>query len=199
MKGGVRRVDQARLLFLDQYLGKMANLLRIRCRGAAPAALQHVNVEGPQSRQRQDYGVLAELQPGEEHRLILGNLLWAKLIGRTTTVSVAVRNTVKVSADVCRGEVAALQLLKHELTHIVHGGSSSFSGSFTIRLRELGWLVYGCWTSFSLKHSAGPNARPWSRIWSNIAPKGLQKRLYFHLYSMDNKRTPTLTHRLLTG
>jgi hypothetical protein len=39
-----------------------------------------------------------------------------KLIGRAPEVSAEVRHTVQVCADGCSGEVAALQLLKHELT-----------------------------------------------------------------------------------
>src|ERR1035437_9519063 len=116
MKGGVRGVDQARDLLLAEYLGKMTNLLRVGRLGDAPAALQHVNVEEPQSRQTQDDGVRTELQLSEEHRLVLANVFWAKLIGRTAKVPAEVRNTVQVSADGCLGEVAALHLLKHELT-----------------------------------------------------------------------------------
>jgi hypothetical protein len=70
----------------------------------------------PQGRQAQDYGVRAELQLGEEHRLILANAFRIELIGRATKVSAEVGNTVKVCEDGCRGEIAALQLLKHELT-----------------------------------------------------------------------------------
>ena len=51
-----------------------------------------------------------------EHRLILANVLRAKLIGRAPEVPAEVLNAVKVCADGCSGEVAALQLLKHELT-----------------------------------------------------------------------------------
>jgi hypothetical protein len=116
MKGRVRGVDQARNLFLAEYLWKVANLLRIGRLGDAPAALQHVNVEETQRRQPQGNGVRTELQLGEQHRLILANVLGAKLIGRTTKVPAEVRNTVQVGADGCFGEVAALQLLKHELT-----------------------------------------------------------------------------------
>src|ERR1035438_3133618 len=57
MKGGVRRVDQARDLLLTEYLRKVTHLLRIGRLGDAPAALQHVNVEETQRRQTQDYGV----------------------------------------------------------------------------------------------------------------------------------------------
>src|ERR1019366_1676119 len=117
MKGGVRGVDQARdLLLLAEYLGKMTNLLRVGRLGDAPAALQHVNVEETQSRQTQDYGVRTVLQLGEEHRLILANVFRAKLIGRAAKGPAEVCNTVQVAADGCFGEVAALQLLKHELT-----------------------------------------------------------------------------------
>ncbi|MGA8671286.1 MAG: hypothetical protein WB679_15495 [Terracidiphilus sp.] len=44
------------------------------------------------------------------------NVLRTKLIGRATKVPTEVRNTVQVTADSCIGEVAATQLLKHELT-----------------------------------------------------------------------------------
>src|ERR1022692_3187342 len=116
MKGGIRGVDQARDLLLAEYLGKMTNLLRVGRLGDAPAALQHVNVEETQRRQTQDYGVRTVLQLGEEHRLILANVFRAKLIGRATKVPAEVCNTVQVAADGCRGEVAALQLLRSELT-----------------------------------------------------------------------------------
>jgi hypothetical protein len=46
----------------------------------------------------------------------LANVFRAKLIGRTAKVPAEVGNTMKVSADGCIGAVAALQLLKHELT-----------------------------------------------------------------------------------
>src|ERR1017187_9008603 len=82
MKGGIRGVDQARDLLLAEYLWKVTHLLRIGRLGAAPAAFQHVNVEETQRGKPQDYSVRAELQLGEEHRLILANLFRAKLIGR---------------------------------------------------------------------------------------------------------------------
>ena len=75
-----------------------------------------MNVEEAQRRQPQDDGVRAELQLGEQHRLILANVFRAKLIGRAPEVPAEVLNTVQVGADGCSGEVAAVQLLKHELT-----------------------------------------------------------------------------------
>src|ERR1017187_9234393 len=86
MKGGIRGVDQSRNFFLAEYLGKVMHLLRIGRLGDAPAALQHVNLEETKSGQPQDYSVRAELQLGEEHRLVLANVFRAKLIGRTTEV-----------------------------------------------------------------------------------------------------------------
>ena len=116
MKGCVRRVDQARHLLLAEYLRKVANLLRIGRFGDAPAALQHVDIEEAQRRKPHDDGVGTVLQLGEEHRLILANVFRAKLIGRTAKVLAEVGNAMKVSANGCGGKVAALQLLKHELT-----------------------------------------------------------------------------------
>ena len=116
MKGCIRRLNQSRDFFLTEHPGKVTHLLRIGRLGDAPATLQHVNVEEPQRRQPQDDGVRTVLQLGEQHRLILANVLRAKLIGRTAKVPAEVRNTVQVCADGCIGEVAAMQLLKHELT-----------------------------------------------------------------------------------
>jgi len=116
MEGAIRGVDQASNFLLAEYLGKVTDLLRVRRLSDAPVPLQHVNVEETQSRQPQGYGVRTVLELGEEHRLILANLLWAKLIGRTTEVATEMSHAVQVCADSCGGEVAALQLLKHELT-----------------------------------------------------------------------------------
>ena len=116
MKGCIRSLNQPRNFFLTEYPGKVTHLLRIGRLGDAPVALQHVNVEEPQRRQPQDDGVRAELQLGEQHRLILANVFRAKLIGRTTKVPAEVLNTVQVGADGGSGEVAAMQLLNHELT-----------------------------------------------------------------------------------
>ena len=116
MKGCVRCLNQSRNFLLTEYPGKMTQLLRIGGLRDAPVALQHVNVEEPQRRQPQDDGVRTELQLGEQHRLVLANVLRAKLIGRTAKVPAEVLNTVQVCADGGSGEVAAMQLLKHELT-----------------------------------------------------------------------------------
>jgi len=115
MKRCIRRLNQARNFFLAEYPGEVTQLLRIGRLGDAPVPLQHVNVEEPQRRQPQDDGVRTELQLREQHRLILANVFRAKLIGWTAKVSAEMLNTVQVGADGCGGEVAALQLLKHEL------------------------------------------------------------------------------------
>jgi hypothetical protein len=86
MKGGIRGVDQARNLFLTDYLGKVAKLLRIGYFADAPAALLHVNVEEPRGGQAQDDGVGAELELGEQSRLILADVLRSNLIGTPATL-----------------------------------------------------------------------------------------------------------------
>jgi hypothetical protein len=116
MKGCVRCLNQSRNFLLTEYPGKMTQLLRIGGLRDAPVALQHVNVEEPQRRQPQDDGVRTELQLGEQHRLVLANVLRAKLIGPAAEVPAEVLHPVEVRADGCIGEVAASQLLKHELT-----------------------------------------------------------------------------------
>src|SRR5271163_455948 len=116
MEGCIRGLNQSRDFFLTQNSWQVADLLRIRRLGDAPVTLQNVDVEEAQRRQAQDDGVRAELELGEQSRLILANVLWAELIGRAPKVLAEVRDTVQVRADGGGGEVAAMQLLKHELT-----------------------------------------------------------------------------------
>jgi hypothetical protein len=75
-----------------------------------------VNVEEAERCQPQDDRVWAELELGEQGCLILAYVLRAKLIGPAPEISAEVLNTVQVCADGGIGEVAAMQLLKHELT-----------------------------------------------------------------------------------
>jgi hypothetical protein len=116
MKGCIRGFDQLRDFFLTENPGKMAHLLRVGRLGDTPTALQHVNVEEAKRRQPQDDGVGAELELGEQSCLILAYVLRTKLIGPAMKVPAEVLNTVQVCADGCGGEVAAVQLLNHELT-----------------------------------------------------------------------------------
>src|ERR1017187_5070329 len=50
MKGCIRRLNQSRGFFLTEYPWQVTHLLRIRCLGDAPVALQHVDVEESQGR-----------------------------------------------------------------------------------------------------------------------------------------------------
>jgi hypothetical protein len=75
-----------------------------------------VNVKEAQRRQSQYDGVWAELELGEQSGLILAYVFRAKLIGRATKVPAEMLNAVQVCANGGGGEVAAVQLLNHELT-----------------------------------------------------------------------------------
>src|ERR1700677_802499 len=87
MKRRIGSLNESRHFFLAEHPWKVMHLLRIRRLGDAPAALQHVNIEEAQRRQPQDDGVGTVLQLGEEHRLILANVLRTELIGWATTVA----------------------------------------------------------------------------------------------------------------
>src|ERR1019366_3641083 len=116
VKGGIRGVDQTRNFLLAEHLRKVPHLLRVGRFRDAPATLQHMDVEEAQRSQSQDDGVRAELELGEQSGLVLAYILRTKLIGPAMEVSAEVLNAVQVSADGRVGEVAATQLLNHELT-----------------------------------------------------------------------------------
>jgi hypothetical protein len=59
---------------------------------------------------------MTEPELGEQSRLILAYVLRTKLIGPAPEILAEVLNTVQVCADGGIGEVATMQLLKHELT-----------------------------------------------------------------------------------
>src|SRR5229473_1105230 len=109
MKGKLCRVDQARDLLLAKYLGQVQNLLRIRCLGNAPAALQYLYIEEAQSGQALGYGVRGQLPAREQRGLILANMLGAKLIGRTMEVPTEMLDRLDVNVDGGLGIVAAPQ------------------------------------------------------------------------------------------
>jgi len=67
-----------------------------------------VNVEEAQRRQPQDDRVRAELELGEQSRLILAYVLRTKLIGPAPEILAEVLNTVQVCADGGIGEVATI-------------------------------------------------------------------------------------------
>ena len=107
MKGKLCRVDQTCDFFLAQHPRQVQNLLRIRCLGNAPAALQHLDIEEAKSGQALRYGVRGQLPAREQRGLILANLLGAKLIGRTMEVPTEMLDRVNVSVDGGLGVVAA--------------------------------------------------------------------------------------------
>jgi len=110
------RVNQSGDLFLAQYLRKVKHLLRIGRLSDAPVPLQDLDVKEAQRGQAQANSVGAELKLGEQSCLILADMLGAELIGLAIEVSTEVFDTMQVRTDGCIGEVAAPQLLKHELT-----------------------------------------------------------------------------------
>src|SRR5579863_8342054 len=74
-----RRIDQACHLLRTENLRQANDLPGIGSLGNAPVLLQHLDVEEPQSAKPLDYGVGAELQLAEQHRLVLANMLRAEL------------------------------------------------------------------------------------------------------------------------
>src|SRR5260370_40304995 len=115
MKLRVCRVDQTCDFFLTEYPWEVAPLLRIRRLCDAPVALQDVDIEEPQRRQPHNYSVRTVLQLGEQHRLVLANVLRTKLLRWTPEVLAEMRHAEPFSRERCLVEVAAVQLLEHEL------------------------------------------------------------------------------------
>ena len=108
-------IDQLCHFLRGENLRKVNHLLRVRCLGNTPAFLQHLDIEEAQRRQPQCYRVGAVLQFAEQHRLVMADVLGAKLVGTAMEVPAEMLHAMNVGADGGLGEVAALQLLNHEL------------------------------------------------------------------------------------
>jgi hypothetical protein len=77
MKEGICSVDQTRDLLRGEYLRKVKYHPRIGGLCDAPVPLQYLDVKESHGGQPQAYGVGAELELGEQRRLIPANVLRA--------------------------------------------------------------------------------------------------------------------------
>ena len=94
----------------------MQHLLRVGRLGRAPAALEHLDVEEPQRCQTLRDRVRRQLPGAKHRRLVLADMLQAKLIGRTMEVPRVMLHRPDVGVNGGLGVVATHQLFKHNLT-----------------------------------------------------------------------------------
>jgi hypothetical protein len=118
--GGACSINEAGNLCQAKNLRQPDYLPRIRCLGNAPVLLQYLDVEQPPCAKALNDLVRAELQFGKQHRLVLANVLRTKTVGAPTEVFAEVLYSLDVGANRGLGEVAAAQLLNHELTQMGH-------------------------------------------------------------------------------
>ena len=80
----------------------MQHLLRVGRLGSAPASLQHLDVKEAQRGQPLRYRVRSQLPGAEHRRLVLADMLQAKLVRRTTKVLAKVLDGADVGANGAR-------------------------------------------------------------------------------------------------
>jgi len=83
MKGSASRIDESRHFFLAQDRWNVLGSFRIGGLGCAPALLESLGIEEPQSRKINGNGAWRQLSFLEQFRLVFANLLGAQAVGRT--------------------------------------------------------------------------------------------------------------------
>jgi hypothetical protein len=116
LKRGLCRIDQACNFSLGKDLGEVQHLLRVRRLCGNPATLEHLDVKKSQRCQPLRDRVRRKLPGAENRRLVLADMLQAKLIGGTMEVLRIMLNRADIGANRRLGVVAALQFLEHDLT-----------------------------------------------------------------------------------
>src|SRR5207253_7080889 len=87
MKGSASRIDESRHFFLAHDRWNVPGSFRIGGLGCAPALLESLGIEEPQSRKIYRNGARRQLSLLEQFRLVFANLLGAQTVWRTLEAS----------------------------------------------------------------------------------------------------------------
>ena len=99
MKCAVGRVDESIHLLRTENLRQPDHLPRIRRFRDAPVPLEHLDVEETQGGKPSDHRVGTVLQLGEQHRLILANMLRSQPVGAAMKELTEVLDAVDVGPN----------------------------------------------------------------------------------------------------
>src|SRR5713101_3006486 len=123
MEGIVSRIDESRYFFLAQDRWKVLGSFRIGGLGCAPALLESLGIEEPQSRKIYRNGARRQLALLEQFCLIFANLLQAQTVWRTLEASREIFHYTDVTAYGSFSVIATLEFLQHHFS-MGHGDTS---------------------------------------------------------------------------
>src|SRR5438874_325610 len=124
MKGSASRIDESRHFFLAQDRWNVLGSFRIGGLGCAPALLESLGIEEPQSRKINRNGAWSQLSFLEQFRLVFANLLGAQAVGRTMEALREIFHYPDVTSYGSFSVIATLEFLQHHFSEMGHGNTS---------------------------------------------------------------------------
>src|SRR5229473_2360684 len=124
MKGSASCIDESRHFFLAEDRRNVLGSFRIGGLGCAPALLESLGIEEPQSRKIYRNGARRQLALLEQFCLIFANLLQAQTVWRTLEASREIFHYTDVTAYGSFSVIATLEFLQHHFSEMGHGDTS---------------------------------------------------------------------------
>src|SRR6266404_5297158 len=121
MEGSASRIDESRHFFLAQDRWNVLGTFRIGGFGCAPALLESLGIEEPQSRKIYRNGARRELSLLEQFRLVFANLLGAQTVWRTLEASRKIFHYPDVTAYGSFSVITTLEIFQHHFAKSGHG------------------------------------------------------------------------------
>src|SRR5437016_13648348 len=124
MKGSTSRIDESRHFFLAQDRWNVLGSFRIGGLGCAPALLESLGIEEPQSRKIYGNGAWRQLSFLKQFRLVFANLMGAQAVGRTMEALREIFHYPDVTSYRNFSVITTLEFLQHHFSEMGHGNTS---------------------------------------------------------------------------
>src|SRR5713226_9025889 len=118
------RIDESCYFFLAQDRWKVLGSFRIGGLGCAPALLESLGIEEPQSRKIYRNGARRQLSLLEQFRLVFANLLGAQTVWRALEASREIFHYADVTAYGSFSVITTLEFFQHHFSEMGHGNTS---------------------------------------------------------------------------
>src|SRR6266481_1712619 len=124
MERSASRIDESRHFFLAQDRWNVLGSFRIGGLGCAPALLESLGIEEPQSRKIYRNGAGRQLSLLEQFRLVFANLLGAQTVWTALEASREIFHYTDVTAYGSFSVITTLEFVQHHFSEMGHGNTS---------------------------------------------------------------------------
>src|SRR6201998_1213879 len=124
MERSASGIDESCHFFVGEERWNVLGSFRIEGLGCAPAFLESLGIEEPQSREIYRNGARCQLALLEQFRLVFANLLGAQTVWRTLEASREIFHYTDVTAYGSFGVITTLEFVQHHFSEMGHGNTS---------------------------------------------------------------------------